>query len=244
MAFDSAGDLFVLASGSGNIYEFTNGIATEQGTFASGVNYANALVFNSAGNLFVSDYYHGNIYEFTPAGVQSTFASGLNDPTGLAIDSAGNLFESDFGSGNIYEFTPGGVQSTFTSGLNGPTGLAIDGAGDLFESDFGSGNIYEFTNGIAAEQGTFASGLDGPQGLAFAPNQSVTVPQLSISCYGNNVILTWPAKATVFTLQTTPTLGSSAAWSTVFPAPVLVNGQNTVTIPISGTQQFYQLTSN
>ena len=43
-----------------------------------------------------------------------------------------------------------------------------------------------------------------------------------------------------FTLQSTTKL-SPAAWSTVSPAPVVINGQNTVTNPISGTQQFYRL---
>jgi hypothetical protein len=31
-------------------------------------------------------------------------------------------------------------------------------------------------------------------------------------------------------------------WTTNSPAPVVANGQNTVTNPISGTQQFFRLT--
>jgi hypothetical protein len=67
-------------------------------------------------------------------------------------------------------------------------------------------------------------------------------PQLTITPAGSNTILTWPAASVGFTLQSATNLGSSAIWTTNSPAPVLVNGQNTVTNPISGAQQFYQLT--
>jgi hypothetical protein len=40
------------------------------------------------------------------------------------------------------------------------------------------------------------------------------------------------------------TLLSPAVWATVSPAPVVVNGQNTVTNPISGAQQLFRLISN
>jgi beta-glucanase (GH16 family) len=66
-------------------------------------------------------------------------------------------------------------------------------------------------------------------------------PQLTIIPSGANVVLMWPTNATGFTLESTANLGSSAAWSTNSAAPVVVNGQNTVTNPISGTQQFFRL---
>jgi len=42
-------------------------------------------------------------------------------------------------------------------------------------------------------------------------------------------------------MQSTTSLVSPAVWTTASPAPVAVNGQSTVTNPISGTQQFYRL---
>ena len=36
-------------------------------------------------------------------------------------------------------------------------------------------------------------------------------------------------------------LGTTNLWTTNLPAPVLGNGQNTVTNPITGTQQFFRL---
>ncbi len=69
------------------------------------------------------------------------------------------------------------------------------------------------------------------------PAQPIT---LGIAQAGNQVVLSWPTTATNYVLQSTPNL-LPATWSNVSPASVLVNGQNTVTNPISGAQQFYRL---
>jgi uncharacterized repeat protein (TIGR03803 family) len=68
-----------------------------------------------------------------------------------------------------------------------------------------------------------------------------TAPLLTITPAASNIILTWPTGATSFALQSTTNLGSSAIWSTNLPAPVVVNGLNTVTNPISASQQFFRL---
>ena len=68
-----------------------------------------------------------------------------------------------------------------------------------------------------------------------------SAPQLTIISSGANVVLTWPTNATGFTLESTTNLGSSASWSAVSPTNVVVNGQNTVTNPITGTQMFFRL---
>ena len=70
---------------------------------------------------------------------------------------------------------------------------------------------------------------------------SVSVPQLTIVPSGPYVILTWPTNTIGFTLQSTTNLGSSAVWSTNSSPPIVVNGQNTVTNPITGKQQFFRL---
>src|SRR5262249_19312434 len=66
-------------------------------------------------------------------------------------------------------------------------------------------------------------------------------PQLTITASGTNVILSWPTNAVGFTLQSTTNFRSSASWVTNSSAPVVVNGQNNVTNPVSGPQQFYRL---
>jgi hypothetical protein len=54
------------------------------------------------------------------------------------------------------------------------------------------------------------------------------------------VILSWPTNATGFTLQSAIDL-NSPLWTTNLTVPAVVNGQNTVTNPISGAQQFFRL---
>jgi len=63
---------------------------------------------------------------------------------------------------------------------------------------------------------------------------------LCIAPAGNQVVLSWPAWASNYVLQSTTNF-LPAAWSNVTNVPVVVNGRDTVTNPISGTQQFYRL---
>jgi len=75
----------------------------------------------------------------------------------------------------------------------------------------------------------------------FSLSLPVAAPQLTIITAGANVILTWPTNPAGFTLQSATNLLSTTVWTTVSPEPVVLSGQNTVTNPISGTQQFYRL---
>ena len=87
--------------------------------------------------------------------------------------------------------------------------------------------------------GTAHHGGSSGSGTVFS--LSLPPPQLTLIRSAANVVLTWPTNAAGFTLQSTTNLGSSAAWSTVSPTPVVVNNQNAVTNPISGTRKFYRL---
>jgi hypothetical protein len=66
------------------------------------------------------------------------------------------------------------------------------------------------------------------------PNVSITTSS------GANIILTWPTNFTGLTLQSTTNL-VSPVWATNSAAPVVINGLNTVTNPISSAQRFYRL---
>jgi uncharacterized repeat protein (TIGR03803 family) len=90
--------------------------------------------------------------------------------------------------------------------------------------------------------GTAQKGGSSGQGtvfsLALAP---VSAPQLTIIRSEAYVSLTWPTNAAGFTLQSTTNLASPAVWAAVSRGPVVVNGQNAVTNPISGARQFFRL---
>ena len=85
------------------------------------------------------------------------------------------------------------------------------------------------------EFGSF--GLDD---ITVSPPSTAT-PVLTITRASENVILTWSANATGYTLQSTTNL-ATPHWITTTPSPVAVSGQNTVTDPIAGAQMFYRLT--
>jgi len=77
------------------------------------------------------------------------------------------------------------------------------------------------------------------------PTNSLSSPaQLTMTPSGvapGAIILTWSTNAVGFALQSTTNLLSPAAWVTNSPAPVVINGLNAVTNPISGVQKFYRL---
>jgi uncharacterized repeat protein (TIGR03803 family) len=70
---------------------------------------------------------------------------------------------------------------------------------------------------------------------------AINPPQLAFIPSRTNLVLTWPANVTGFTLQSTSNLGPSAVWGTNSSTPAIINGQNVITNPISYTQQFFRL---
>ncbi len=109
----------------------------------------------------------------------------------------------------------------------------------------GSDGAYPYAGLILSSNtlyGTASGGGSSGNGTVFSLSLgSVRTPQLTIIRSVPDVILTWPTNATGFTLHSTTNLTSSSVWTAVSPDPVVMNGQNTVTNPISATQQFFRL---
>ena len=134
------------------------------------------------------------------------------------------------------------------------------GAGTIFginTDGTGFTNLYSFTggtNGGAAPFGdltrsgntlygtTYYSGnLGSGSGVGIVFSFSLPLPQLTIALSGTNVVLRWPVNPAGFTLQSATNLISPTIWSQVSPLPVIADGQNAVTNPISGSQKLYRL---
>jgi hypothetical protein len=80
-------------------------------------------------------------------------------------------------------------------------------------------------------------------GIPTAPGAGcgVITPQLNIARSGGNVVLTWSADLSGYTLQFATSVFPAPSWAAVSSSPRIVAGQNTVTDPIDGTQKVYRL---
>lgn len=167
---------------------------------------------------------------------------------------------------NIYHFT-GGINGAFPFGglvLSGDTlygtTMGLDSAdyGTVFSvktDGTGFTTLYTFSGGSDGHHpmagvilsgrtlyGTTSGGGASDNGTVFSVSLGpVSLPQLAIIPAGTNVVLSWPGSAAGFALQSTTNIAPSAGWNPVFPTPVIVNGQFTVTNPISLTPQFFRL---
>jgi hypothetical protein len=71
---------------------------------------------------------------------------------------------------------------------------------------------------------------------------SVPTLPLNISRAGANLIIAWPINPWNCSLQSATNLLAPVVWSPVSsPAPVVIGGQNTVTLPIGSAGQFFRL---
>jgi hypothetical protein len=67
----------------------------------------------------------------------------------------------------------------------------------------------------------------------------ISNPSLSVSASGGNITLRWPVAAAGFSVQAKPTINGN--WTTLTNQPVLSNNQWQVTLPASGSAQFFRV---
>ncbi|HUA39317.1 MAG TPA: hypothetical protein VMA35_13075 [Candidatus Sulfopaludibacter sp.] len=88
---------------------------------------------------------------------------------------------------------------------------------------------------------TASSGPNDTTNNFFISSMTILGLTLNIQVVGNNAILSWPTNFPAFYLASSTNLGPVAVWNTNLPSPAIVNGQNVVTNPITGSQQFFRL---
>jgi uncharacterized repeat protein (TIGR03803 family) len=170
-------------------------------------------------------------------------SDGANPFAGLLL--SGNTlygtaeFGGTAGSGTVFALNT--VDTAFTS-LHCFTATSSDSSG-VYTNNDGANPVGGLILSSNILYGTTRQGGNSGKGTVFSISFS---PQLSVIISAANLILKWPTNYagfnyTGFTLQSTTNLGSAAFWTTNSSAPVVVNGLNTVTNPISGTQQFFRL---
>jgi uncharacterized repeat protein (TIGR03803 family) len=204
----------------------TAGLILSGNTLYGTANYGGSSGFGTVFALNTNGTGFATLHSFTNG------SDGANPNAGLILSGSTvygtAVYGGSSGNGTIFAVNTDGTgftnlhTFTYSGGTNPYAGLILS-ANMLY------GTAYQ---GGSSGKGTVFS-------LSFAP-------QLAIILSGANVILTWPTNNAGFsyagfTLQSTTNLVSPAVWTAVLPTPVVVNGQNAVTNPISGPQQFYRL---
>jgi hypothetical protein len=70
----------------------------------------------------------------------------------------------------------------------------------------------------------------------------VEFPQVDFAVVGNNLVISWPAGATAYSLDRTFSLTPPIIWTPVTtPAPLTVGDQKTITLPIGSGSEFFRL---
>ena len=255
------GTLFAInTNGSGftNLYSFTALDAATQTTNSDGAIPQAALLL--LGNTLYGTAAYGGTNGNGTVFALSTNGTGFTIlHTFTALDADTDTTNSDGASPQAGLILSGNtLYGTAQSG--GPSGngtvFAINTNGTGFT------NLYSFTanpsdtnsDGVYPSAGLILSGstlygtaeYGGASGNGTLFGLSFPSPQLSIMPSGTNVNLTWPSGVggfsySGFALQSATNLSSTSVWSAVSPAPVVVNGNNAVTNPVTGTKTFYRL---
>jgi len=182
---------------------------------------------------------YNGLYSFTPLD-NGTNNEGFHP--GPLISSGNTLYGTagaggGSGSGTVFKVNTDG---TGFMELYSFTGTSTNSSGAYTNSDGASPNGLILSGN--ALYGTASEGGNSGSGTIFRISFA---PQLAITPSATNINLTWPTNYagfdyTGYHLQSTTNL-ASPVWTANLPAPVIVNGQNIVTNPVSGTQQFFRL---
>jgi hypothetical protein len=72
---------------------------------------------------------------------------------------------------------------------------------------------------------------------------NLVIPQLAIEVSGQSALLSWPASAGAFSLQSAPSPDAPVPWATVANPAILTNGSRIVTVDLANAERFFRLFS-
>ena len=202
-----------------------------------------------AGLVGTGNTVYGTTYEGGLLGNGTVFAVNMD---GLEFTNLHNFTVSDGTAPDTAPLLLSGQTLYGTADSGGSFGygtvfaLNTDGTGFTKLHDFvGSDGASPLAGLILTNNTLYGTALLGGSQNAGTVFSLSFRPPLTITSAGTNVVLSWPTNFAGFdyagyTLQATTNL-TSPVWTTNVPAAVFVNGQSTVTNPISATQQFFRL---
>jgi hypothetical protein len=140
---------------------------------------------------------------------------------------------------------PSGVQDTFNYALENisidTATLAADGQSVVLQ--LGSALALGATYHLQVSGGTDLIGLQlAPTNLTFAAGADV--PGLAIALSGSQAVISWPAPAPGFLLESATQIVtpiSSILWTPVTTAPTIINARNTVSLSLGSDNRIFRL---
>lgn len=193
----------------------------------------------------------------TPS-TRAVLSDGVTGAAEASLDLGGaSMLDGFSGVIAVVYDPPSNTQSIYTNGVLAGSatlsGKLLSGVNDLhcwlgkslYAGDAGlAASIDEFRiyAGAFTPAQITADFNAGPNTVVLPPPvQGSTTPKLSAGKAGNSLVLTWPASATGFSVQTTAALGSAASWTAVSATPVVTNNLNQVTLTIGAQSAFFRL---
>ena len=157
-------------------------------------------------------------------------------------DGWSSTLDMELSDGGSTVYWPSNTATLGAISTNGTSSLIWSGVLPKNTYQGGHNLTVKFVDTFTDANGPYYSTMSNVVVTIYPAVSAITTrPQLTIVRSGTNMILTWPTSATGFTLQSAMNLFSPVVWAAVSPLPVVVNGQNTVTNPISGPRKFYEL---
>jgi len=174
VTIDGAGNLFVVDSGSSNVFKVVPGGVPTLVSLGTALNSPYGLALDAAGNLYIADAGNNRVLELPYGGNTATALniSGLTFPEALAVDGAGNLFIANTravvasGNGTVIKVAAGSsIQTTIAGvGLAYPSGVALDASGDVFIADKYNNRVLEIP--LTGAPISIGSGLNSASAVA------------------------------------------------------------------------------
>ncbi|HVV73720.1 MAG TPA: SBBP repeat-containing protein [Verrucomicrobiae bacterium] len=182
-------------------------------------------------------------------------------PWDVAVDPFGNAFvvgatsSTNFPSTNVFDLfraTNSGGNDVFVTVLNADASAAIYSA--YFggsDQDVGYGIAVDsessayivgntFSTNFPVTLGSLQPALGGVSD-SFLAKIRLTDPTVNLAASNDTLVLTWPATAAEFMLESSSGLGPRATWATVTQRPSLAAGRYAVTLPATNSAALFRL---
>src|SRR5687767_474934 len=182
----------------------------------------------NASAKYVTTYFRRAFTVANPSAFAAFTLRLLRDDGAVVYLNGAEVFRSNMPGGTISYTTlaPGSVP-------------AADETATFYSVNVSTNRLVNGTNVFAVEvHQASTNSSDLSFDLEFIGLRPVPPPRVSIRRSGSNAILAWSAFTQGFRLESVPTLAPGGAWSNL-PNPVLTtNGQNSVTVNVSGDALF------